>query len=311
MAIQLLSYVYIDAHTKQAHIDAMQLRPITPGVSEYMEAHLNDLYKKDNVTGKANFDNKEARDRFEVLREGSEKDFLDVTRVYSESMANVISGRMKSGFIVTIRRDFQGEIQSAVLKLDHQKGTTGTMQELERGKYDIGIVKGLLDIPGQLQKGAVYPDGRSGSDVVIGEKYGTTNYFAKVLGVNLQLPGALSAKQFAAILAKSLSRKKAMYAIRNLVSRDKKVEPLKVLKELVADEKDRGKINTEIKSLGNGLSDYVPSQHPIKMEISVDNIQIIASADAVHRQIDIKKDGDRWTVTITSESEPKLSVRLK
>ena len=92
--------------------------------------------------------------------------------------------RSKRGFFVAIReRTGRNQVRVAALKLDvHDEHAAAA--RLVGDELQLEAVQDLLDIPGELQKGAVYPDDRPHSEVIIVDKFERTAlYFLRALEV--------------------------------------------------------------------------------------------------------------------------------
>jgi hypothetical protein len=161
-------------------------KPIDPGVAEYFEAHIVDLISRPSkkVVPPARFANPGARLRFEHLAGGTENEFVSAaqelaTRLYEKMQPTTA----KKGFFVALRRQGEGASEGVVLKLDASEGPAAALETTKNGP-ELEAIADLLDIPGALQKGAVSPDTRANSDVIVGERWDNTRqYFLAALDV--------------------------------------------------------------------------------------------------------------------------------
>ena len=182
MSIELVSYSYVTAN---GNPPTAEFRDISAEIAEYLEHHREKLLhraKLDSVA-EGHFDDPDASQRFEDLCNGSDQEFLAASQDLASRLHVRMDNRSKPGFFVAIRFSNDDERSAAILKLDvHEEplaavGGTATEPALEE-------VQNLLDIPGELQKGAVYPDPRAESDVCVGDKQSeTSQYFLNSIEV--------------------------------------------------------------------------------------------------------------------------------
>lgn len=76
---------------------------------------------------------------------------------------------------------------AGALKLQIISDHGATLTRLNSGEVRLSAVKDVLDRPGDLQKGVVYPDLRATSSAVVGDKVNVrdANYFVEAMGLRL------------------------------------------------------------------------------------------------------------------------------
>jgi hypothetical protein len=81
-----------------------------------------------------------------------------------------------------------GSRVAAAVKLQVVSDHGAVLEQLESGETVLSAVRKVLDRPGDLQKGLVYPDSRPGSETVIGDKANQSEarYFLQAMGVEAE-----------------------------------------------------------------------------------------------------------------------------
>jgi hypothetical protein len=184
MPLELVTFAYVE-HDGPA--PSCTRKTVTAEIARYLEAHIDDLQGRaeSGRSPSAKFLSSDARNRFTRLRRGEESDFLQAAQELATRLHSEMDGRTKAGFFVAIRRSMGRTTQGIVLKLDvHDKDAAAVKRAVRTGERELEAVRDLLDIPGELQKGAITPDSRAGSEVVVGDKFEETSlYFLRALDV--------------------------------------------------------------------------------------------------------------------------------
>ncbi len=181
MAITLVSYTYVEAGGAPPQI---RERTTSSAVRSYLDAHVDALIGKaatDSLSPAA-FRSDGGRARFGQLSTGTKAQFLASSQGLADQVYSRMDQRTTRGFFVTLRRS--GPALGAALKLDVHDAAAAALRRDSAGEPTLEAVQDLLDIPGELQKGAVVPDGRPGSEVIIGDKLVKASlYFLDALDV--------------------------------------------------------------------------------------------------------------------------------
>jgi hypothetical protein len=183
MGIELACSAYVEHDTSTPACAWLTLKPDVEG---YLEAHVEDLMKKadTNASPPANFNSRRGEQAFESLATGTDNAFFAAAQDLATSLYDAMDGRTRRGLLIALRRDVAPRV--AVLKLDVVRDSAAVLG----AGGEIDPVHDLLDITGQLQKGAVTPDARPNSAVIVGDKLGdAAKYFLDALDISqLQNP---------------------------------------------------------------------------------------------------------------------------
>lgn len=203
MPIRLVAYAYVEPNGAQPQCS---LHSTSSEVDKYLKAHISNLLERaaKGSAPSAVFTDISYRARFETLRAGSQESFLETAQTIAEQLQDEMDRRSKRGFLVALRRELSGgQMQSAVLKLDVHDEIAAAARRTAEGQLTLEAVQDLLDIPGELQKGAVYPDSRESSEVIVGDKLArvTANYFLECLGVQQYATDATSGRIFMSVVS--------------------------------------------------------------------------------------------------------------
>ncbi len=171
MSILFVTYTYIEP---TGDIPTCVPESVSSGVERYLLDHVASLLKRvpDGSSPPARFQSADGKERFQALLEGSESECLQAAEQLAQRVYKEMDKRSKPGFFVALRSDEEQRIRAAVLKLDIQTKSAAAMSRTGKGRLRLEAVKDLLEVPGQLQKGAVFRDDRPASDVVV-------NFFAR------------------------------------------------------------------------------------------------------------------------------------
>lgn len=166
-----------------------KMGPDVDEVSAFLVSHMENL-REGATTGLApfvTFRDPDDRVCFGMLSDGSDADFLTaaeaLTRRLHAEMSHVNS---KPGVLVCATfEEGHGRRSGAALKLEVVSDHGAILEQLETGEVVLSAVERVLDRPGELQKGLIYPDERPGSDAVVGDKANQTEarYFLLAMGV--------------------------------------------------------------------------------------------------------------------------------
>lgn len=170
--------------------------PVVASLPNELKIYLND-HRESLVeraqTGKlaeAQFANAVAKSRFEKIATGSNADFLTEATTLAQRLHSRMDARSRRGFFVAATYVNDLKPQSMVLKLDANPKTLAAIGGTTANPI-LESVDNLLDVPGELQKGAVYPDPRPNSTVCVGDKNRETSlYYLDAIEVTQrELPG--------------------------------------------------------------------------------------------------------------------------
>jgi hypothetical protein len=135
-------------------------------------------------TPAAEFTGSDFRDRFSTLINGSATEFLSMASSLAVALQSKMDKRTGDGLLVAARLVNQTESLVGVFKLDITDRLAGFIDDSPTGSQVLHAVRNVLETPGKLQKGTVYPDPRTDSEVVVGDKLpDTALYFLDALGI--------------------------------------------------------------------------------------------------------------------------------
>ena len=278
-------------------------------IAVYLDEHRHDIYTRaaSGRVSEAHFVDANALHRFEVLSTGTDPEFEATAQELAQRLHAGMDARSRRGFFVAATFEDDSATEAMVLKLDAstQKlaaiGGTTAQPVLES-------VDDLLDIPGELQKGAVFPDPRSHSEVCVGDKNRETSlYFLNAVEVTQhELPG----KGLSSFLdvVQNLAPGHIDDVTRKLESVTTRTPADTVLEELSPPLPDdvRTSITGRLASRRRPVQDVDPTAHPARGVIEADGISIRGPAARIRDDVTIEPDpnGDGYLIQIRVSHTP-------
>ncbi len=221
----------------------------------------------------------------------------------------------QDGLFVAVRADGEhGEGQAAVLKLQVVAPHTGYLWRT-RGRVRLGAVRDALNTPGQLQKGALYPDHRIDSAVVVGDQMDIAAlYFLSAVGLTQdQSPKAAVAVLYDSARARAPG---AELAIAESIARRRPETVADALDALTQDVPElapsRGQIEQELRGQKRPPVALDPDRASgLRRVISGHGISIEGSVGTMRDRLEgpHRTDDGRWQVMVTFDTEPSDRVR--
>lgn len=183
MAVELLTWASVGAGMSAP---ACQKKIVSGNMDSLLSEHLSNLRGR-AASGRspdARFVSDDARERFLALRDGSGEDFLAAASELAAALISRMDRRTDPGYLVALR-EADGENRScAVLKMEVTDSYAGFVRHDPDEGEVLDAIRNLLDTPGRLQKGAVVPDERASSEVIVGDRLlETALYFLDALGI--------------------------------------------------------------------------------------------------------------------------------
>ena len=179
----------------------MRVRPTGPDVNAYLSEHIDSLIERARVgaLSPAVFRSANAQVRFSKLTTGTPQDFVAASQDIADRLFASMDMRAKRGFFVTIRCSLP--VGGVALKLDVHDAAAASLRLDSSGEPTLEAVQDLLDIPGELQKGAIVPDSRPDSDVIVGDKLAVTSlYFLEALDVQQHVAAGPATADFLSVV---------------------------------------------------------------------------------------------------------------
>jgi len=178
-----------------------QLHQLDAATAEFLLEHVRSLIKKatkDDGAPPARFADPDAHELFRQLYSGSSTQFLDATRRLAERLTEAMDGRTSEGLLVALRTESDdAEIIAGVLKLQTAAEHGAVLRQLESGDLQLATVTGMLERPGDLEKGALVAQSLKDGEVFCAERLSVrARYFPAALGIRRFAAAAPAAKAF-------------------------------------------------------------------------------------------------------------------
>ena len=244
----------------------------------------------------------------ETLVNGDDDSFVATAQLLATRLQSEMDERMKPGFFVALRikmDDFSG---AAVLKLDVQD-KFGAAIDRSGGEPDLEVVKELLDLPGDLQKGAVFPDLRADSEVVLVDKlYQTSLYFLRALDAEqIEKPGPATGTVMRLVRAVNPARTPSV--AKALEAETKATTPKAFFdrnKDLLEPDQ-RKDVLDRLAQQRRPVRRLDPTRHPLMGVYRVDGITIRGRLTDLNEKVKpTPLSGGKWKIEITVSEEPRL-----
>ncbi len=165
-------------------------RPRDAGIDAFLIGHVESLMTRaaSGDAPLAEVVDVETAGLFAQLAEGKPKSFYDAAHQMALRLVGEMDGRTSPGLLVCLRLAEPNEPNlAAALKLEVITPNSAVLDRLDSGEEVLSSVTNVLDAPGDLQKGAVYPDRRPQSQIVLGDRLPREAlYFPRALGVRVE-----------------------------------------------------------------------------------------------------------------------------
>jgi hypothetical protein len=310
MPLPLIAYAYVEPEP-----DALPPRcgfhPVSDDVKAYLEAHVDALLTdaKNDKISPAIFLSEESAMGFKALQYGPEEEFLDAARGFAHRLYKNMDNRAKRGFFVALRRTTDATTHAAILKLDVSDSKAAALKD----ERTLEAVKDLLDLPGELQKGAITPDDRRGSQVIVGDKLTQTSlYFLKAIAVQQKSsPGPATASFLDAVTDK-IREPARVASVALALEQEKRIEVERFLTKhpkLLTDQ-ERDGVLENLRGRTRPVDEIDPISHAIRETVQADGITITGKASKLQNQMTIDQQSDGfWRIEIRVKGKPKRSYR--
>lgn len=303
MAISIVSYAYVEPGGAPPQ---MQERPTSAEVRAYLDAHVNALSAKasNGSLSPAVFRSAEASTRFTRLASGSKSQFLHASQTLAERLFARMDQRAKRGFFITLRRT--GPSLGAALKLDVHDAAAAALRLDATGVPTLEAVQDLLDIPGELQKGAIIPDARADSDVIVGDKLTVTSlYFLDALDAEQHaLPGRATAELLRVVQDVAPHKAAATAAVLELEERTTLAEFLDRHEDLL-DEAERIEVLDRARVRKRPIDGIDPTSYALSELIEADGITVRGRASTIREKLQITPRPGGHRIQIDVDEEPR------
>jgi hypothetical protein len=306
MAITNVAYAYVEPGGAAPDC---KIRTVSEEIRLYLSEHVDDLLTRAgrDSSAPAFFRTQAAEQRFNDMLTGTKDQFLAAASELTERLFTAMDNRSKKGFLVAVRRSApDGDAQAAVLKLDvSDKSAAAAL--LVKGEERLETVRDLLDRPGELQKGAVYPDPRTESNVVVGDKVmvETAQYFLRALEVQQIAAAGSATKSFVDVVA-AVATDKVDGIVRELDAYSGPVSPPDFFQQhpdLLTTE-EREQTLDQLEQQPRPVRIVNPLARPPKAVVFADGIAIRGGVNEMQK-VGWVQHGAGWQIQINVVDEPR------
>jgi hypothetical protein len=306
MSLVYVAYAYVKAG---GPVPACSLRSVSTEIATYLTSHIDALHGRavKESSPPAEFLAPEAKQRFQDLLSGSEDAFLAAAQELTANLHMAMPGNAARGFFVVLRESVAGSPRAAALKLDVQKRPMAAARQVGMDTL-LESVKDLLDSPGELQKGAVYPDPRGDSQVVVGDKSieDPAKYFLRAIQVE-QIAHPRLGSSLVLRTVSAIAPAKAGAVAHAIARYTKEVTASKIFEDhpnLLA-EAERTRVITSLESQTRPVRLVNPVLRPPRAVIKADGITISGLAAAVDPAVHWYRRDGKWVIEVSVSEEPR------
>lgn len=312
MKIVHLTYSHVKAGQV---IGTLQLRAHDNKVDAFLLDHVADLRKRQSLGNcpHSTFVDAASSGLFDKLRSGTQQEFLETAKTLTTRLVNEMNGTTAAGLLVCLRVEQGAELSAAALKLEVMAEHGAVLEQLDSGEMQLSSATDVLQVPGDLQKGALVPDPRAPeSQVVVGDKLSENAlYFPRAFGITTERRMADTASSVVA----AVHRFKPEISPR-VAAELPKISPGPVRQVLSAvaiqvPELDNTVIDEVVRDLGNASRPVkrVDTGGPVKKTISVDGITISGSPAAMEK-VKVEEDPTvGYRITIETATRPLIDYK--
>lgn len=311
MPVLFVTYAPVSAGQE---VGLLASESVSTETARYLEEHVAALDGRIRTSAPARFSSPHGKGRYEALLSGVDDEFLSAAREVAVRLVAGMSGRTSDGLFLAMRiADTNGEVRAAVLKLQATHEPRGYLKRIGN-RVTLDTIRDALDTPGELQKGGLYPDPRSNSDVLVGDKLDKNAlYFLHCVDVvQEQKPKDAVLEVFDALARRAPGQKEAI--ARSLASRGP--ESLNDLLEVV--HVDVPELHPHLRDVRAELSARprpvvsldAPAATALRREIKGGGITISGPVAEMERRVEsAARDDGRWEVRVTLDVKPTDEVR--
>lgn len=293
----------------------MVTRPHDAGVDAFLFDHVTSLLEraKKGDSPIANFIEPEAARLFEQLRRGTADQFLSAAQALTLRLIGRMDRRAAAGLLVCLRLADRGRRSAAALKLEVVTPHAAVLEALDTGEEVLAAATNVLDAPGDLQKGALVPDPRPTSDVVIGDRLPIdAQYFPTAFRIQTEQRAVDAVANLVSVVhAQSPTLVPAL--VQRLPSstpgptREVLAEIGQEIPELTEDVRES--IVNQLEQLKRPVR-TIDTRAPLKQILSADGITVTGPAEAMHRKAEVQRVPEGgWRIVVSVEEEPTTSYR--
>jgi hypothetical protein len=195
--IRHLTYIRVAAGSA-----TRQMKPrATSGAGDsFLLEHVDVLTGKGAAAAPAHFTDASMASLIGGLATADEARFLQGATTIQSRLLGRMDHRTAPGLLVCAVLD-DGRVITMKLQV-HVDRTAGFLERLDSGETTLAAIKDTLDQPGELQKIALFPDARGGSDAHVSDKVqNTALYFLNAIGLTQDMHPTAAAGQLVDLIA--------------------------------------------------------------------------------------------------------------
>ncbi len=311
MPIEYVAYAFVQRGGTQPR---SKPHTVSTDVGAYLVEHIEDLLKRveRGSIPAARFRRPAALTRFEQLRSGSRAQFLAAAQDLTANLHTAMHPRSKPGFLVALRdRNGQGDRRAAVLKLDVHDEHAAVVRQVG-SELELEAIKDLLDVPGELQKGAVIPDLRRDSDVIVGDKAieQTAEYFLVALEVQQISPPRQGPSALIRVV-NALAPDRVQEVAKVISAYEAPVTPQQLFDEHpdVLTDEQRAAVLQALEEQPRPVRIMNPVEGPPRSTVRAGGLSITGPATDVDRLVNWERREGEWVIEIHVSEEPRKTYQ--
>lgn len=299
MPILRVAFAYVEpgGEAPECRVDTVQTE-----IENYFEHHIERLLGRCESTSPARFVQPTDEDLFEQLRSGDESEFLDAAQKVATRLDDVTDHRMNKGFFVAIQYQPNGRPHGVVLKLDTYEDPAAAVGRSDTGTF-FEVVPELLELPDDLRKGAIYPDPRDESELLVVDRF-ETQYFLKAMGALQFTVGREAQSRLMSFFRKRVPDKmdEVVEALSEEAGEVFPEEFIRTHDDLL--EGEASELLDELAKTPKRMGVFRPHQEPLTGIIEAGDFRITGPAPAI-RQVSWELELGEYVVTLRADEQPR------
>ena len=303
MPLTIVSYAYVEPGGPPPQ---MRVRATSAEVRTYLGAHVDALLGKAAAgsLSPALFRSTDSCTRFGRLMTGPRAEFVTASQDLADRLFSRMDQRARRGFFITLRGS--GPALGAALKLDVRDAAAAALRLDSTGQPTLEAVKDLLDVPGELQKGAVVPDNRAESDLIIGDKLVVTSlYFLDALDAEQRAAAGPATADFLRVVQEVAPTKAAATAAAlEQEARISLVEFFERHNDLLNDD-EQAEVLDRARVRRRPIDAIDPETYILREEIEADGIVIRGRAVTIRQKLRIAPRPGGYRIQIDVDEAPR------
>jgi hypothetical protein len=192
------------------------------------------------------------------------------------------------------------------LKLDVHDAAAAALRTDSAGEPTLEAVKDLLDIPGELQKGAIVPDPRGDSDVIVGDKLTVTSlYFLEALDAQQHVAAGPATADFLRVVQEVAPTKVAAAAAPLEQETRVSIRAFFDRHDDVLDEDEEQQVLERARVRRRPIDEIDPESYALREEIEAHGITIRGRAATIREKLVILQRPGGYRIQIDVNEQPR------